>query len=69
MHSRSMNLVTLMRLMTETQNPATRIGAGLPAGFTAAHKTGTWGAIAAATRRVVDGWRRGEAVCAAHRRR
>ncbi|HVG45020.1 MAG TPA: class A beta-lactamase [Longimicrobium sp.] len=100
----------LMRLMTQTANPATRIVAGLPAGFTAAHKTGTWGgggvsvavndvglirppdrgaplalavmvrastapdstvdaAIAEATRRVVDAWRRGEAVCTAHRRR
>jgi len=99
----------LLHLMTETANPATRIVAGLPAGFTAAHKTGTWGgavnvavndvglvrppgpgaplalavmvrgatapdttvyaAIAAATRRVIDGWRRGEAVCAARRRR
>ena len=99
----------LMHLMTETANPATRIVAGLPPGFTAAHKTGTWGggvsvavndvglihppgrgrplalavmvrsatapdstvdaAIAAATRRVVDAWRRGEAVCTAPRRR
>jgi beta-lactamase class A len=100
----------LMHLMTETANPATRIVAGLPAGFTAAHKTGTWGgggvsvavndvglirppgrgrplalavmvrgatapdsavdaSIAAATRRVVDAWRRGEAVCTTSRRR
>ena len=99
----------LMHLMTETANPATRIVAGLPPGFTAAHKTGTWGgggvsvavndvglihppgrgrplalavmvraatapdstvdaAIAAATRRVVDAWQRGEAVCTANRR-
>jgi beta-lactamase class A len=33
----------LMEMMTQTANPATRIVAGLPAGFTAAHKTGTWG--------------------------
>jgi beta-lactamase class A len=99
----------LLHLMTETANPATRIVAGLPIGFTAAHKTGTWGgggvnvavndvglvhpprrggplalavmvrgatapdttvdaAIAAAARRMIDGWRRGEAVCAARRR-
>jgi len=100
----------LTHLMTQTANPATRIVAGLPAGFTAAHKTGTWGgggvsvavndvglirppargrplalavmvrsatapdstvesAIASATRRVIDAWRRGEAVCTANRRR
>jgi len=100
----------LMRLMTETANPATRIVAGLPPGFTAAHKTGTWGgggvsvavndaglvrppggrrplalavmvrgatapdsavdaAIATATRRVIDAWQRGEAVCIPRRRR
>jgi beta-lactamase class A len=94
----------LMRLMTETANPATRIVAGLPPGFTAAHKTGTWGgggvsvavndaglihgpghrrplalavmvrgatapdsavdaAIAGATRRVINDWQRGMAVC------
>ena len=98
----------LLHLMTETANPATRIVAGLPPGFTAAHKTGTWGgggvnvavndvglirppgrggplalavmvrgatapdstveaAIASATRRLIDGWRRGEAVCTARR--
>jgi beta-lactamase class A len=100
----------LLRLMTRTANPATRILAGLPAGFTVAHKTGTWGggglgvavndvgvirppgrggplalavmvrastaadsvvdaAIAAAARRVVEGWSRGEAVCIARRPR
>ena len=32
----------LLRLMTETNNPASRIVAGLPDGATAAHKTGTW---------------------------
>lgn len=32
----------LFRLMTETNNPAGRIVAGLPDGATAAHKTGTW---------------------------
>ena len=32
----------LLRLMTQTNNPAARIVAALPEGATAAHKTGTW---------------------------
>ena len=34
----------LLRFMTASRNPATRIVAGVPAGTPVAHKTGTWGA-------------------------
>jgi beta-lactamase class A len=37
----------LLRLMTDTRNPAGRLRAGVPAGTRVAHKTGTWGNAAA----------------------
>jgi beta-lactamase class A len=33
----------LLRYMTESRNPVTRLVAGVPAGTPVAHKTGTWG--------------------------
>jgi len=39
------NTARLIGWMTDTQNPATRLVAGVPAGTAVAHKTGTWNGL------------------------